>query len=397
MADCRISLPPRAVSNETESSWKISKSAGPLASFRWNSRFSHEQNRKPKEGVQNHFHIVSTFFAAPCLDTFLNGTFGQGPAVIDVSLPSNLMESDLKNKRKKTYISSDEELCSANVPSEMSGWLCRTAYFARRAARGGKRKGRLAVVDPADKERKTVNPGLQTALDSYDDIVKSNVQKANTDLAVSLWKLSQSRLVAVRDVHIEDEGINTLRNSLSELFQCCVTTNLYMSGSATSVGFVEHHDNHDVIAIQLHGKKKWFVGPPILRHPSTRYDWRDDHNSPPDDMKCFETVPGTALYMPAGWRHYAQPGDDSVHLTMGLQIPRWSDAIDAASHAYGAFFEELRRPLPGCFLKDKHIVSWDISDLSNCLRQMADCIDKNKDALPTKLETPCGASLNVDH
>ena len=56
-------------------------------------------------------------------------------------------------------------------------------------------------------------------------------------------------------VHVsQDNGaVAALRSLFTDLFRCCVTTNLYLSGDAGSVGFVEHHDNHDVFAIQLHG------------------------------------------------------------------------------------------------------------------------------------------------
>ena len=68
-------------------------------------------------------------------------------------------------------------------------------------------------------------------------------------------------------------------------------------------------------------------------------------------MQEFVTRQGEALYIPLGWRHFATPVDaspdtngdrmdgkseiavaprQSVHVTMGVQLPRWGDLIDGA-------------------------------------------------------------------
>ena len=117
-----------------------------------------------------------------------------------------------------------------------------------------------------------------------------------------------------------------------------------------SAGFVEHHDPHDVFAIQLHGAKRWSVAPPIVTNPSHRYRWRDIHRTAPQELQQFVTRQGEALYIPLGWRHFATPADGdglvaedtmgvapeaavvprSVHVTMGVQLPRWGDLIEGA-------------------------------------------------------------------
>ena len=96
-----------------------------------------------------------------------------------------------------------------------------------------------------------------------------------------------------------------------------------------------------------------------MQHPSLRYCWRDTHGtrpelespaacpaahegplptptavSDPGSMRLFETRAGQLLYIPLGWRHKAVPsaggdGEPSVHVTMGVTIPRWVDALEA--------------------------------------------------------------------
>lgn len=80
-------------------------------------------------------------------------------------------------------------------------------------------------------------------------------------------------------------------------------------------------------------------------------------------MQEFVTRQGEALYIPLGWRHFATPTDGhcsdpenirglqseatesetaalprrSVHVTMGVQLPRWGDLIDGTFVVYASF------------------------------------------------------------
>jgi hypothetical protein len=255
-----------------------------------------------------------------------------------------------------------------------------------------------------------------------------------------MLQISQKYLVAVRDPHPEDLGIKQARDWFSHVFGCCVSTNLYMSGAAESVGFVEHHDGHDVFALQLHGVKRWYVGPPTVSAPSHRYARVDDHSSPQHDMKLYETRSGQLLYIPLGWRHYAvagaaeaagagalnragvrSPPSDvsgpvearapelasapaptpapaheacSVHLTMGLQLPRWVDAVESAAHIMGAWRKELREPLPAMLVAHESVVSvgWDVGELPAMLRKLADMVEE-EGSESNALRTACGAIL----
>jgi hypothetical protein len=74
-------------------------------------------------------------------------------------------------------------------------------------------------------------------------------------------------------------------------------------------------------------------------------------------MMDFTTQAGEALFIPLGWRHYATPvgvegcdparGDTalSVHVTMGVHLPRWGDLLEGLLHQLGAVSPWLREPL----------------------------------------------------
>jgi hypothetical protein len=89
-------------------------------------------------------------------------------------------------------------------------------------------------------------------------------------------------------------------------------------------GFAPHHDVHDVFVLQVSGRKRWTVHPPVVESPLD--------NQPFDGFKAeiaervteaalIDTVleSGDALYLPRGTIHSAQAlGESSIHLTIGV-------------------------------------------------------------------------------
>ena len=132
--------------------------------------------------------------------------------------------------------------------------------------------------------------------------------------------------------------------------QCQV--NVYVTPPGAQ-GFNPHHDTHDVVVLQVDGRKHWTIHPPAVElplksQPSTRLG--------PDPVggrpAVIDTVlePGDALYLPRGWLHSARTTEDrSIHLTVGVLATTWADVLTDAVASAGAGDVALRRalPLPG--------------------------------------------------
>ncbi|WP_380161504.1 cupin domain-containing protein [Kineococcus sp. R86509] len=132
--------------------------------------------------------------------------------------------------------------------------------------------------------------------------------------------------------------------------QCQV--NVYVTPPGAQ-GFNPHHDTHDVVVLQVDGRKHWTIHPPAVElplksQPSTRLG--------PDPVggrpAVIDTVlePGDALYLPRGWLHSARTTEDrSIHLTIGVLATTWADVLTDAVTSAGAGDVALRRalPLPG--------------------------------------------------
>ncbi len=113
------------------------------------------------------------------------------------------------------------------------------------------------------------------------------------------------------------EPLTSLAESLELLFHEHIQINLY-TGWHTSPGFDLHWDDHDVIVLQLDGRKSWAVYGESRRLPLTRD--LEKNITPPESPIWQDTLTdGDLLYIPRGWWHVATPlAEPSLHLTIGI-------------------------------------------------------------------------------
>ena len=95
-----------------------------------------------------------------------------------------------------------------------------------------------------------------------------------------------------------------------------VRVNAY-AGWRTSHGFDLHWDDHDVLVLQVCGRKRWSVYGPTRPWP-LKDDIDPNLCAPTEALEEFVLTDGDALYIPRGWWHVAAPLDEpSLHLTCG--------------------------------------------------------------------------------
>ena len=116
--------------------------------------------------------------------------------------------------------------------------------------------------------------------------------------------------------------ITALCRDLERAVSHPVQANAYLT-PAGSAGLARHHDDHDVLVLQVLGRKAWDV----------------------DDLGAIQTQPGDVLYIPARVRHEASTQDgSSLHLTLGiLRVTRAQLLRRALDRLPGA---DADRPLP---------------------------------------------------
>jgi lysine-specific demethylase/histidyl-hydroxylase NO66 len=98
-----------------------------------------------------------------------------------------------------------------------------------------------------------------------------------------------------------------------------------------SQGLPVHHDTHDVFVLQIAGEKRWLVYEPVLELPLRDQRYSAEMGEPGEPVQDVVLRPGDTLYLPRGWLHEAvTSATDSLHLTVGLNVYTWADALRAA-------------------------------------------------------------------
>lgn len=144
-----------------------------------------------------------------------------------------------------------------------------------------------------------------------------------TQLTEQLYRGAALILDAVDELH---DPLSRLSESLERSFHVNVQMNMY-AGWKTSHGFDLHWDDHEVLILQLTGRKHWKVYRPTRLHP-----FKKDLavSAPPDAPPVWDAVleDGDLLYIPRGWWHVAIPLDEpTLHLTIGVPNPTGADLL----------------------------------------------------------------------
>ena len=113
------------------------------------------------------------------------------------------------------------------------------------------------------------------------------------------------------------DGVMRLAEDFERVLHEGVQVNLY-AGWREQQGFNRHCDTHDVVVLQVYGKKYWRIYEGGRPHPLK------DDIAPNDDVPqkvVWEGLleDGDALYIPRGWWHEASGvGEVTLHLTFGI-------------------------------------------------------------------------------
>ena len=109
-----------------------------------------------------------------------------------------------------------------------------------------------------------------------------------------------------------------------------VQANAYYTPKA-SQGLAVHHDTHDVLVLQVSGEKRWLVYEPVLELPLRDQRYSRELGEPGAVVEDVVLRAGDTLYLPRGWMHEAvTSATDSLHLTIGINVYTWLDAVRAA-------------------------------------------------------------------
>lgn len=102
-----------------------------------------------------------------------------------------------------------------------------------------------------------------------------------------------------------------------------------------------HHDEIDVIVLQITGSKRWFISQEPATLPNT---WKGIGEGPPPlgAYSTYDVEPGDLLYVPRGTAHTVQSTSESIHLSIGFVPVTVRDSLNAVLDHLSDFDKTLR-------------------------------------------------------
>ncbi|MGE5192325.1 MAG: cupin domain-containing protein, partial [Deltaproteobacteria bacterium] len=179
-------------------------------------------------------------------------------------------------------------------------------------------------------------------------------------------------------------AIAELCRNLEGVFRCPVHANMYLTPPG-SQGFAAHYDPHEVFILQLEGSKDWRLYGASEELPLVS-DGTGVPRQPLGPSREVRLSPGDLLYIPRGHVHEAFTVDSlSLHLTVGINVYRWSDLLRHALAAASREDVRFRESLPeGALPANKGQLRQHFQDLLDRLVENAagnDLFDKALESL----------------
>ena len=167
------------------------------------------------------------------------------------------------------------------------------------------------------------------------------------DLPRMLARFDQGASLVISQFHETHPPLAHFCRGLERLFLHAVQSNIYLTPPAAQ-GFRTHFDTHDVLVLQVEGRKRWRVwdGERIER-PTRRTPWPG--NMPPiGEPHLVMLEPGDSLFIPRGVMHDAatDAGERSLHATIGFMETSWAQAIRVLLDEAETLDPVLRESLP---------------------------------------------------
>jgi ribosomal protein L16 Arg81 hydroxylase len=174
----------------------------------------------------------------------------------------------------------------------------------------------------------------QLPADAVELIGKANVAGNGPESARGLAAFFRNgSTIRVRGIQKHFEPLAEMCRSLEQQFGFPTRANLYCT-PANSRGFDLHCDTHEVLVLQLFGKKRWQVHQPVVKLPESSASEQEllaqdgrGHSeitvAVPGPLELDELLmAGDSLYLPRGFFHQAVTlNESSAHLTIGIHVP----------------------------------------------------------------------------
>jgi ribosomal protein L16 Arg81 hydroxylase len=170
---------------------------------------------------------------------------------------------------------------------------------------------------------------------------------------------------------------------LEEQLDHSIHSNVYIT-PGQAAGFPPHYDTHDVLVLQIAGRKHWRIDEPQIRLPHDSQTFKPQGFIPGPRLMEAELVAGDLLYLPRGYVHSTTTSEShSAHVTIGINIYNWIDLAGSVMASLAAEFKQLcieneqfREALPPGFASRTELRSGMKERLTQMLRIVSNDLDR---------------------
>lgn len=160
--------------------------------------------------------------------------------------------------------------------------------------------------------------------------------------------------IVLPQLHFADGTLYAFCLGLERDFGARIQTNIYLTPTNAS-GFGIHYDDHDVLVLQMAGRKKWEIYGQREGLPFRGEKFSSERDDPGPLRAELVLEPGQCLYVPRGLCHRAvnEGQEPSLHITIGILVQTWAEFMLEAVAEASLRIPQMRASLPrSLFLDD---------------------------------------------
>jgi ribosomal protein L16 Arg81 hydroxylase len=196
-------------------------------------------------------------------------------------------------------------------------------------------------------------------------------------------------------LHLTWLPLRELCARLEQQLDHSIHANVYVTPGQCA-GFPPHYDTHDILVLQIAGRKRWLIDEPTIKLPHDSQGFKPEGFTPGPRLAEIELAAGDLLYLPRGYVHSTTTSRcHSAHITIGINIYSWVDVVRDIV-PFCAESEEFRRALPVGFASRAELRPAMKEQLLRMLPQLStnnDC-DRLLDAL---IRGVVGYKISIPH
>jgi hypothetical protein len=181
----------------------------------------------------------------------------------------------------------------------------------------------IYAVDAREPSMKLFLNGHVQEQEYMEDFTELGMKKRRVRRDAFYSLMQRGATLVLNRLEVRSAFVKRLCMGVGQLAGHHATANGYLAFGGTGT-FGKHWDTHDVMVLQLLGRKRWQVFRPTFNDPISIYTSKDHkHECPPEPVFDGILEAGDILYMPRGWWHEALPmeGEGTFHLAVGIHTP----------------------------------------------------------------------------